>query len=55
VGEIADILATGSNDVYVVKCSAGEVLIPAIEDVVKSVEPAEGRMIIEAIEGLLER
>jgi len=55
VGKIADILATGSNDVYVVKCPAGEVLIPAIEDVVKAVEPGQGRVIIEAIEGLLEK
>ncbi|GAI30250.1 unnamed protein product, partial [marine sediment metagenome] len=45
--------AAESNDNYVVKGSEGEVLIPAIEDVVKSIDLNKGCIIIEPIEGLL--
>ena len=55
LGVITDIQPTGSSDVYVVRGQDGEFLIPATEDVVKSVDLEKGRMIIEVIEGLLER
>lgn len=54
LGRIAHILPTGSNDVYVVPSKHGELLIPAIEDVVLSVDLQKGRMVIELIDGLLE-
>jgi len=54
LGQIADIMTTASNDVYIVKGKRGEILIPAIEDVVKSIDLEEGKMVIEAIEGLLD-
>jgi 16S rRNA processing protein RimM len=53
LGRIARILPTGSNDVYVVPREKGEVLVPAIEDVVKSIDIDNGRMTIEAVKGLL--
>jgi len=53
LGRIARILPTGNNDVYVVPLTRGEVLIPATEDVVKSVDIDNGRMTIEAVKGLL--
>ncbi len=53
VGRVTDIMKTGSNDVYIVEGKRGEILIPAIEDVVKSIDLAKGKMVIEAIEGLL--
>ena len=53
LGQVVGILPTGSNDVYVVRGKEGEVLIPAIEDVVKSVELETGRITVELIEGLL--
>lgn len=52
VGKIEDILPTGSNDVYIVRGPHGEVLIPATEDVVKSIDLENGRMIIRIIDGL---
>jgi len=55
LGQIADILPSPSNDVYVVRGDQGELLIPAIEDVVKSVELEKGRVIVQLIEGLLQR
>ncbi len=55
LGSITKILPTGSNDVYVVRSGDREVLIPAIDDVVKSVELEQGRIVIEVIEGLLQK
>jgi 16S rRNA processing protein RimM len=54
LGRIMDIMTTGSNDVYIVEGKRGEILIPAIEDVVKSVDLKKGTITIEAIEGLLD-
>lgn len=53
LGEVISVLITGGTDVYVVQGSRGEVLIPAIEDVVKSVDIPGGRMVVEPMEGML--
>ena len=53
VGKITDVLPTGSNDVYLAQSPQGEVLIPAIEDVIKSIDIENGRMIIQIIDGLI--
>ncbi|MBT3363519.1 MAG: 16S rRNA processing protein RimM [Chloroflexi bacterium] len=53
IGSIADILPTGSNDVYVVKGNGKEYLIPAINDVVVQIDLDKGIMIIEEIKDLL--
>lgn len=54
IGRVVDILRTGVNDVYLVDADGKEVLIPAIEDVVKKVDLARGRMIVELMPGLLD-
>jgi len=54
LGQVTDIMATASNDVYIVEGEGGEILIPAIEDVVKSIDLKKGKMVIEAIKGLLD-
>ena len=54
LGEIKEILTGESNDTYVVQGTKGEFLIPAIEDVVRSVDLERGFMEIEPIAGLLE-
>lgn len=53
LGNITEILATESNDNYVVRGTKGEILIPAIGDVVKSIDLDKGCLVIEPIEGLL--
>jgi 16S rRNA processing protein RimM len=53
LGTISEILNTESTDVYIVRNAQREVLIPAIEDIVKSVDLNKGQMVIEPIEGLL--
>ena len=52
LGEIKEIFSTGSNDVYVVKKEGEELLVPAIEDVIKKIDLDNKLMIIELIEGL---
>ena len=53
LGKITEILTAESNDIYVVNGDRGEILIPAIDDVVKSIDCDKGCIIIEPIEGLL--
>ena len=46
-GTVSDVLQTGSNDVYVVKSSDGtELLLPAIDTVVKRIDMAERQMVV---------
>jgi 16S rRNA processing protein RimM len=54
VGEVMDIMETGSNDVYVVKGGDREYLIPAIKDVIREIDPKGGRILIKAMEGMLD-
>jgi 16S rRNA processing protein RimM len=54
LGEITDILSTGANDVYVVTAPDREVLIPALRDVVLTVDLTDGKMVVELPEGLLD-
>ena len=53
LGNITEILTTLGNDNYVVSGARGEILIPAIEDVIKSIDLDKGCLLIEPIEGLL--
>jgi len=53
LGKITEILPTPSNDNYVVSGAKGEILIPAIEDVIKSIDLNKGCLVVEPIEGLL--
>ncbi|MPZ48000.1 MAG: 16S rRNA processing protein RimM [Dehalococcoidia bacterium] len=52
LGVIADILSTGANDVYVVRGERGELLLPAVEDVVKQIDLTSGSIIVELLPGL---
>jgi 16S rRNA processing protein RimM len=53
LGTVTDILETGANDVYVVRGARGEILVPAIKDVINQIDPASGRMLIEPLPGML--
>ena len=54
IGTVTDILTNKSNDNYIVEGTRGQVLIPAIEDVVESIDIKGGRITIRVIDGLLE-
>ena len=54
LGKVIDVFPTGSNDVYTVKNSEGkEILLPAIEDVIKDVDIKNKKIIIHLLEGLI--
>ncbi len=53
LGEVVDILETGANDVFVVHGERGEILLPAIGDVVQLIDLEEKRMIVKLLEGLI--
>ena len=54
-GVISDVSQTGANDVWHIRTDGGgEVLIPVIDDVVKDVDVAKGRVEVVMLEGLLE-
>ena len=52
IGILREVIATGSNDVYVVRGPDGEVLVPAIADVVQGFDPERRELTVELIEGL---
>ena len=53
LGYITSILPTGSNDVYICEGTKGEILLPAIEEVIKSIDIGRGVIIVEMLEGLV--
>jgi 16S rRNA processing protein RimM len=54
LGRVVEILRTGANDVYIVRGPRGDLLLPAIEDVIREVDLAAGRLVVELLPGLLE-
>ena len=54
LGTIAEIIYTGSNDVYVVRGGSREILIPALKDVVQTIDLAQGTMHLCPVDGLLD-
>ncbi|KZE38181.1 MAG: ribosome maturation factor RimM [Bhargavaea sp.] len=54
IGKVTEVLETGANDVWAVKPPEGKMhYIPYIEDVVLEIDPENGRIVIDPIEGLL--
>lgn len=56
IGTLVDVLQGASNDIYVVKASDKnkEYLIPAVKQFVIDVNPANKRIVIDPIEGMIE-
>ncbi|NOZ73520.1 MAG: 16S rRNA processing protein RimM [Chloroflexi bacterium] len=53
LGELVEVLQTGANDVYIVEGDLGEVLLPAIADVVQSVDLQKEEMVVKLLPGLV--
>jgi 16S rRNA processing protein RimM len=53
LGQVIEVLETGANDVYVVIGPFGEVLLPAVEEVVRQMDLQQGRMVVHLLPGLL--
>jgi 16S rRNA processing protein RimM len=53
LGMVTEILPTGTNDVYVVSGNGREILIPALDHVIKGMDVEGGRMTVELPQGLV--
>ena len=55
LGEVADVLQSAANDVYVIrKKGEADLLLPAIKDCVKKVDIEAGQMTVHLLPGLRE-
>jgi 16S rRNA processing protein RimM len=54
LGRVVEILRTGSNDVYRVRGRRGDVLIPAIDSVIRAFDIDSRTMVIRLLPGLVE-
>ena len=54
IGEVREIFPTGANDVYVVEGKRREILLPATEEVIRSIDLKRRVMEVVRIEGLWE-
>ncbi|MGA1845160.1 MAG: ribosome maturation factor RimM [bacterium] len=54
LGRVSGIIQTGSNDVYVVREGTREYLIPAIRQVIRSIDLKKGRIIVHLLDGLVD-
>ena len=54
LGQVVEVLKTGANDVYIVRGSWGEVLLPAVKDVVLELDIEARQMVVNLLPGLLE-
>jgi len=54
IGKVKEIFTTGANDVYVVEGKRGEILLPAIEEVIQNIDLKRGVMKVVRMEGLWE-
>lgn len=54
LGRVTEVLDTGANDVFVVRGPHGEILIPAIEEVVRELDLESGHMVVMLLPGLLD-
>lgn len=52
LGRVTEVIETGSNDVYVVDGAGGQLLLPAIANVVREVKIEEGVMVVHLMEGM---
>jgi 16S rRNA processing protein RimM len=54
LGAISRIIPAGSNEIYVVGTGEKEIFLPATHEVVQEIDLEKGKMIVSAMEGLLD-
>ncbi len=54
LGSVADVLSQGANDLYVVTGEKGEILIPAVKEMVKDIDIIGKTIRVDLPEGLIE-
>ena len=53
-GRVEEVLETGSNDVYVVRDGERELLLPAIDWVIREIDLKNNKLVFRVVKGLLE-
>jgi 16S rRNA processing protein RimM len=53
LGRVSQVLFTNANEVYVVNGPRGQILLPAIADVIERIDLDAGQMLVRLIEGLV--
>jgi 16S rRNA processing protein RimM len=53
LGAVADVLRFPANDVYVVRGTKGEIMIPAVKEFITAIDMASRTMTVHLIEGML--
>lgn len=54
IGQVKEIFPTGAHDIYVVEGKRGEILLPATEEVIQSIDREKGVIKVVRMEGLWE-
>ena len=54
LGAVAEVLQTGANDVYVVKGAKGEILVPAIGEVIERIDAKVRQISITPLPGMVD-
>ena len=52
LGEVIEVIVTGANDVYVVRGPYRDLLLPAIKQVVLTIDLSAGKMTVRLLEGM---
>jgi len=52
LGKLFEVITTGATDVYVIRGPRGELLLPALDDVVTDVDLTKGRIQVDVPDGL---
>jgi 16S rRNA processing protein RimM len=52
LGQVVKVLETGANDVYVVRGSRGEMLLPAVDELVLELDLESKRMVVHLLPGM---
>lgn len=54
LGKLADVMTTGGNDVWVVEGDRGQILLPAIRQVIRQVDLQKQQIIVHLLPGLVD-
>ncbi len=54
IGRVKEIFSTAAHDVFIVEGKRGEIFLPAVEDVIESIDCEKGMMKVRSREGLWE-
>ncbi|MCS7281950.1 MAG: ribosome maturation factor RimM [Anaerolineae bacterium] len=54
LGQVVDVLESPAHDIYVVRGTRGEFLVPAVEEFVRELDLVARRMVVAVMPGLLE-